>query len=189
MSRSPSRFYLVLFLATFATAAQRLTCEVSPVADCLPGADCSTVEGMVPPVQRIALSESSVTSRLSSEDQSAFEHLLGQALASTSAAQWATREFAQRMRRVIVGAARFNGTSAEEALVKAFVPPRCVQPDDSASRRRISLCCLREFLLVLTLPLAVSTRGIPAGSGHRLMPLKLCFREATFVKFGRWYMR
>ncbi len=138
MPCSPSRLHLVLFLAALATAAQCSTCEVSPLTDCLPGADCSTVEGMVPPVQRITPSESSVTSRLSSEDQSAFEHLLGKALASTSAAQWATREFAQRMRRAVVGAARINGTSAEEALVKAFVPPRCVQPDDSASRRRIS---------------------------------------------------
>ena len=33
------------------------------------------------------------------------------------------REFAKRMRRVVVGAAAINGTSAQEALLAAFAPP------------------------------------------------------------------
>jgi hypothetical protein len=90
---------------------------------CLPGNDCSTLENMIPPVRPLASYRPAVTAQLTPNDQAAFEHLLGQALAGTDAVKWATREFAQRMRRVVVGAAAINGTSALEALSAAFAPP------------------------------------------------------------------
>ena len=90
---------------------------------CLPGADCSTLENMVPPVRPLASYRPAVTAQLTPNDRTAFEHLLGQALAGTDAVKWATREFANRMRRVVVGAAAINGTSAPEALSAAFAPP------------------------------------------------------------------
>ena len=90
---------------------------------CLPGADCVTVERMVPPVRPTASHSAAVTAQLTPDDRAAFEHLLGRALAGTAAVQWATREFAKRMRRVVVGAAAINGTSAQDALLAAFAPP------------------------------------------------------------------
>ena len=90
---------------------------------CIPGADCCSIAGMMPPVPPVITGPSAVTAQLSPDDRSAFEHLLGQAVATTSAVQWATREFASRMRRIVVGAAAINGTSAEEALTRAFAPP------------------------------------------------------------------
>jgi hypothetical protein len=90
---------------------------------CLPGADCSTLENMIPPVRPLASYRPAVTAQLTPNDRTAFEHLLGQALAGTDAVKWATREFAKRMQRVVVGAAAINGTSALEALSAAFAPP------------------------------------------------------------------
>jgi hypothetical protein len=90
---------------------------------CRPGADCVTVERMVPPVRPTASHSAAVTAQLTPDDRAAFEHLLVRALAGTAAVQWATREFAKRMRRIVVGAAAINGTSAQDALLAAFAPP------------------------------------------------------------------
>jgi hypothetical protein len=81
---------------------------------------------MIPPLQLFASAQPAVTAQLSPDDRAAFEHLLGRALATTSAAQWATRELAARMRRFVVGTAGITGTSPQEALMQAFVPSRCV---------------------------------------------------------------
>jgi hypothetical protein len=119
-----SRFALLtLFLAAHTFAQQCYASHTSSGPQCLPGADCSTVEVMVPRVQLEIVGASAVTAQLSPDDRAAFEHLLGNALASTTAVQWATREFAARMRRVVVGAAGINGTSAQDAVMKAFAPP------------------------------------------------------------------
>ena len=113
----------ILLLAANAFAQHCHASDTSSGPACLPGTDCTTVDGMLPRVQLEIGAASAVTAQLSPDDRSAFEHLLGNALASTGAVQWATREFAARMRRVVVGAAGMNGTSAQEAVMKAFAPP------------------------------------------------------------------
>jgi hypothetical protein len=121
---SPCSMRLFWFSATLLLLLESCALQAAPVyPHCLPGADCSTVENMIPPVRPLASYGAAVTAQLTPSDRAAFEHLLGQALAGTDAVKWATREFAKRMRRVVVGAAAINGTSALEALSAAFAPP------------------------------------------------------------------
>ena len=120
MRATPLSAVFALYFTAFALAWPRFP---SADPDCLPGSDCSTVVGMLPPVQSDSSYRAAITAQLTPDDRAAFEHLLGRVLATTAAVQWATREFARRMRRVVVGAAAVNGTSAREALLAAFDPP------------------------------------------------------------------
>ena len=121
----PCSMWLFWGSATLVLLLESCAFQGAPVdPHCLPGADCSTLENMIPPVPPLAsYLNPAVTAQLTPSDRAAVEHLLGQALAGTDAVKWATREFAKRMRRVVVGAAAINGTSALEALSAAFAPP------------------------------------------------------------------
>jgi hypothetical protein len=158
----------ILLIAAISLAAQSLLCPALPAPDCLPGSDCSTLDAMIPPLQLFASSQPGVTAQLSPHDRAAFEHLLGSALATTSAVQWVTRELASRMRRFVVGAAGITGTSPQEALMQAFAPSRCVGCAAAVPQRLPII-----LILARSDAFAVSPAATPGGWGRRLMPSKL----------------
>ena len=92
----------------------------APVPSCDPRvSDCSTYANKLPPVTPYVAPDPSglaATSALDASERRSFEHLLGHALRETPAVAWATREFASRIQRFLVGGAALNGTTADEAL-------------------------------------------------------------------------
>jgi hypothetical protein len=134
---------------------------------------------MTPPVPPLISGPPAVTAQLSPDDRSSFEHLLGQALVTTAAVQWATRQFAARMRRVVVGAAAINGTAAHDALLAAFAPPGYY-------------CYIWHrtiHIIIITIALADLPPASPDGWGRRLTRLKLRLQMATYARFGGCCMR
>lgn len=101
----------------------------APVPSCDPRvSDCSTYANKLPPVTPSVAPDPSglaATSALDASERRSFEHLLGHALRETPAVAWATREFASRIQRFLVGGAALNGTTANEALAAAFISSDC----------------------------------------------------------------
>ena len=134
---------------------------------------------MTPPVPPLVSGPPAVTAQLSPDDRSSFEHLLGQALVTTAAVQWATRQFAARMRRVVVGAAAINGTAAHDALLAAFAPPGYY----------CNIWHRTIHIIIVIAALADLPPASPVGWGRLWTRLTLPWQRAIYVRFGGCCMR